>query len=86
MVDIDFIIGYSTMKSKRLSDPYWFYYHLREIEKQKINDLLLYIKCVSVFLEHAVSVHGAATAINREYLGIFLFLFVYNNLCILVHE
>ena len=41
--------------------------------------LLLYIKCVSVFWEKMVSSNGSATALNMESLCFFLFLFVYIN-------
>ena len=74
LIDIDFIIGYSTVKIERLSDWYWFYYNFREIEQQKVHHQLLYIKCVSVVWEHVVLTHGASTAFIRESLRIF---FVY---------
>ena len=73
MIDIDFIICYSTVKFDRVSDRYLFYYNYRDIEKQKLHLLLLYLKCVSVFWDHIVSAHGSDTALNREFLGIFLF-------------
>ena len=79
VIDIDFIIGYYTVKIERVSDRYWFYYNLCEIEQQKLYHLLLYIKCVSVVWDHIVSDHGATTALNKETFGIFLFLIVYNN-------
>ena len=41
--------------------------------------LILYIKCVSIVQQHVVSAHGSATDINREYLGIVLFIFFYIN-------
>ena len=65
VIDIDFIIGYSTVKIERVSDQYWFYYNFHEIEQQSIHLLILYIKCVSVVWEHFLSAHGAATALNR---------------------
>ena len=77
MIDIDFIIGYSTVKLKRVSDRYLFYYNFHDIEQQKLHHILLYIKCVSVVWEHVVSAHGAATALNRGSLGIFCFSFFY---------
>ena len=60
-----FIIGYSIVKIERVSDRYLFYYHLRDIEQQKIHLLLFYIKCMSVVWEHVVSDHGTAMALNR---------------------
>ena len=79
MIDIGFIIGYSTVKIERVSDRYRFYHNFHEIEQQKIHCLLFYTKCASVVWEHVVSDHGAATEFNRESIGFFLFLFVYNN-------
>ena len=69
MIDIDFIICYSTVKIERVSD----------LEQQKLHIMILYIECMSVVWEHVVLDHGADTALNKEFLGIFLFLFVYNN-------
>ena len=86
MIDIDFIIGYSTVKIERVSDRYLFSYNFREIEEQKLHLLLFYIKCVSDFWEHVVSAHGAATALNRELPGIFCFYLFTLNLCLPVHE
>ena len=80
MIDIYFITGYSTVKIERVSDWYWFYYNFREIEQKNLHILLFYIKFVSVFWEKVVSAHGSATALKREFLGFFLFLFVYINL------
>ena len=65
VISIDFNIGYSTVKTERVSDRYWFYYNFRKIEQQKLHHLLLYIKCVSVVWEHFVSAHGEYTAFNR---------------------
>ena len=79
VIDIGFIIGYYTVKIERVSDRYLFYYNFLEIEEQKLHLLLLYIKCMSVVWERVVSAHGASTALNRELLSIFLFLFVYIN-------
>ena len=64
MIDIVFIIGYSTVKIERVSDRYWFNYNFCEIEQQKLHNLLLYIKHMSVFWENVVSAHGAAMALN----------------------
>ena len=79
VIDINFIISYSTVKMDRVSDQYQFYYNLCDIEQQNLHIMLLYIKLLSVVWEHVVSDHGAAIDLNREFLGIFLFLFVYIN-------
>ena len=74
MIDIDFIIGYSTVNIDRVSGRYLFYYNFCEIGQLKLHLLLFYIKCVSVIWEHIVSTHGATTAKNGESLGnLFLF-------------
>ena len=78
VIDIDFIIDYSTVKIDRVSDRCWFYYNFREIEQRNLHHLLLYIKCVSVVWEYVVSAHGATTSLKGEPLGFFCFhLFIY---------
>ena len=79
MTYIDIAIGYSTVKIKTVSDRYWLYYNLRVIEQLKLYNLLFYINCLSVVWKHVASDHGSATALNREFLGIVLFIFVYIN-------
>ena len=62
MIDIDFIIGYSTVKIERVSHQYLFYYNFREIEQQNMHLLIFHIVFLGVVWEHVVSDHGAATA------------------------
>ena len=86
MINIYFNIAYYTLKIEIVSAQYCFYYNFCEIEQKKLHLLILYIKCVSVFWYHVVSVHGAATTLNRKSLSIFLFLFVYIIFCLPVHK
>ena len=71
VINIYFIIGYSTVKIWRVSDQCWCYYNFRNIKQQKLHLLIFYIKCGSVVWEHILSAHGEATAENGESLGNF---------------
>ena len=87
VIDIDFIIGYYTVKIKRASDRYWFYYNFHDIEQRKLNFwyfiLNVWVLFGSMLCRIMVQLRPKMGISLQFVFGFYLFLLI---LCVPVHE